>query len=111
MVSLITASSGRGRKMRKIIIDGMLSGTGIRDAVAGGYMNPNILGLSEEAKRKLSDWLSRYENAHYYQYEDKVESQKLDLDGIELAKSIGRELPDCEVAYYSSAQMKKLPIM
>lgn len=107
---MITASSDRYRKMRKIIVDGMLSGTGIRDAVAGGYIDPNILGLSEVIKQKISDWLSRYENAHYFQYNDNIECQRLDIDGMELAKMVGLELENCEVEYYSNAQMKKLKI-
>jgi len=51
--------------MRKsYIVDGMLSGTGIRDAVEGGYVQ---LRISPALSNKLAAWLLKYEEAHFHQ--------------------------------------------
>ena len=48
--------------MRYLTIDGMLSGTGIRDSVNGGYLDATDLGISFALTEKLGHWLSRYEH-------------------------------------------------
>ena len=58
--------------IRKLIVDGMLSGTGVRDGVAGGYVEPNELGLSGPLTKRLNNWLRGFENAHYRQFVDKT---------------------------------------
>ena len=95
---------------RSLIIDGMLSGTGIRDAIAGGYVDPNELALSADLMKRLSKWLLGYENAHYYGFGDKAENERLDHEGIGIAKHIREELPDAKVEYFSDAEMRRIPI-
>ncbi|OUS23373.1 hypothetical protein A9Q98_14900 [Thalassotalea sp. 42_200_T64] len=94
--------------MKYLIIDGMFSGTGIRDSVEGGYLNPAELGLSSELKRKISDWVSRYEDEHYLQYEDKSMVADLDAEGIKICNLLKSEIPNLKVEYYSTAEMKKI---
>jgi hypothetical protein len=96
---------------RSLIVDGMLSGTGIRDAKAGGYVNPNELGLSPNLAKRIAAWLLEYENAHYYQFFDKAENQQLDQEGIAIAKHIQEELPDAQVEYFSNAEMRKIAVI
>jgi hypothetical protein len=95
--------------MRHLIIDGMLSGTGVRDAAAGGYLAPNDVGLSTDLIKRIANWLIEYENAHYHQFGDKLENDRLDQEGAAIAMCVQEELPDTRVEYFSNAQMRTLP--
>lgn len=93
-----------------ILIDGMLSGTGIRDAKNGGYLETNELGLSDELAHRISAWLSDYEDAHFYQYEDKANNEILDLEGLNIARAVRAELPSARVGYFSNANMCEMNV-
>jgi hypothetical protein len=93
-----------------ILVDGMLSGTGIRDAVNGGYLDPNGIGLSQNMQIMLAKWLSSYEDAHFHQYGDIAQNADLDRQGIDIAKAIGAELPSARVGYFSNAAMREISI-
>lgn len=95
--------------MRHLIIDGMLSGTGVRDAAAGGYLDPKVVGLSADLTKRIANWLIEYENAHYHQFVDKAESDRLDQEGTAIARCVQKELPGTQVEYFSNAQMRRLP--
>lgn len=92
--------------MHYLTVDGMYSGTGIRDSVEGGYIDPAALGLSAELVERISRWLTRYEDAHYEQYKDEEEVEALDLEGIEICKHLRCELPQAKVEYFSNAKMR-----
>lgn len=94
--------------MQYLIVDGMLSGTGVRDAVNGGFIKLSDLEITEELKLRISNWLAKYENAHYYQFENEEEVLSLDKEGIEIQRLLKTELSDTKVEYYSNAKMKKL---
>lgn len=96
---------------RSLIVDGMLSGTGIRDAKAGGYVDANGLGLSPQLVTRIATWLLEYENAHYYQFVDKSENERLDGEGIAITRQIREQLPDAEVEYFSNAEMRKIVVI
>lgn len=91
-----------------LIIDGMLSGTGIRDGDQGGYLDASDLGISPSLSARISEWLQRYENAHYFQFEDRSEVQKLDIEGLSIAQALKDELPTMMVSYFSNADMKEI---
>ena len=93
--------------MRYLIVDGMLSGTGIRDGVEGGYIRPTELGLSMDLAKNIADWVSAYENAHFAEFADLGEVAKLDAQGMALCKRLMGELPDSKIEYYSSAKLQK----
>jgi hypothetical protein len=95
---------------RILIVDGMLSGTGIRDAVAGGYIEPNEVGLSVHLANSITKWLLNYESAHYRQFMDKAENEQLDHEGVSIARQIRKELPGTQVGYFSNADMRKVAI-
>jgi hypothetical protein len=101
---------GEAVTARYLIVDGMLSGTGVRDAVAGGHLAPAELGLSEPLANAISQWVARYENAHYFQFADEAENQRLDHQGMKIALEIARGLPNAKVEYYSNAYLKRLPL-
>jgi len=44
--------------MRYLIVDGMLSRTGVRDAVDGGYVVLAELGVSPSVVEMIANWLS-----------------------------------------------------
>ncbi len=96
--------------MKYLTVDGMLSGTGIRDSIEGEYLKPEELGLSSELINKISDWLSCYEIAHYEQYEDGYQVTKLDEEGLEICSMLKVELPDSKIEYYSNADMKTIMV-
>lgn len=94
--------------MKYLTVDGMFSGTGIRDSIEGGYIKPDKLELSPELKQKISSWLNRYEDEHYAQYKDKSIVSKLDAEGVEICQLLKSEIPDSKVEYYSTAETKKI---
>ena len=96
--------------MNYLTIDGMLSGTGIRHSVDGGFLNPCELGISVEVIEKISRWLKEYEDAHYQHYVDKPHVEKLDSEGIEICRMLREALSGSKVEYYSSAEARRLII-
>jgi hypothetical protein len=92
--------------MKYLIVDGMMSGTGIRDEVEGGYLSPESLGLSSQLLQQISCWLQAYEDAHYDQYGDKGKVAELDAEGLRIRGQLMEELPDAKVKYYSDAEMR-----
>ena len=91
-----------------LLLDGMLSGTGIRDRVAGGYVEPVDLGLSLPLVSAISRWLSAYEDLHYKGFSDAGEIDRLDREGLEIAARLQLELPDRRIGYFSNARMMML---
>ena len=96
--------------MRYLMVDGMQSGTGVRDPVCGGYVDLTELGLSPNVVEAIAIWLARYETAHYRQFDDAREVEVLDDIGLELRDRLARELPENKIGYFSAARMKKLKL-
>lgn len=94
--------------MRYLIVDGMLSGTGVRDAVSGGYVALSELGISPEVAEVITSWLARYEAAHYQHFGDSGDVRTLDNIGLELCDRIAKELQGSKVGYFSTGRMEKL---
>lgn len=94
--------------MRYLKIDGMLSGTGIRDSLTGEYLYPDDLGLSSELVSKFKAWVMDYESAHYRRFADEAENERLDRDGIQIARRAQLELPDVKIEYFSNARMQAI---
>jgi hypothetical protein len=92
----------------KLVIDGMLSGTGVRDLERGGYIEPSALGLPSDLSLRIEKWVERYADQHYYQFKDEVAVNSLDAEGLLLAKCVGVALPASDIRYYSHAYMKYL---
>jgi len=85
----------------------MLSGTGVRDAVQGGYLQPEAVGLSTSLAADVADWQRRYEDAHFAGFpEDAVAS--LDEEGLALRLRLQAELPKKGVGYFSNGRMTRL---
>lgn len=91
-----------------LLIDGMLSGTGVRDAANGGYLKPSTLGLSDELRARIETWLSKYEDAHFHQFSDQQNNADLDQEGLELARLVRQQLPEACVGYFSNATMREI---
>ncbi|WP_132910863.1 hypothetical protein [Sphingomonas sp. BK235] len=89
------------------LIDGMLSGTGVRDVLNGGYVEPSDLGLSTSLIARLSAWQKRYEETHFSDFPaDQVAA--LDLEGIDLTRAVREERRDLKIGYYSHGLTKRL---
>ena len=94
--------------MRYLTVDGMLSGTGIRDSLTGKYLDPGEAGFSPDLVRRIEKGGIDYETAYYRQFDDEAENQRLDQEGIEIARQAQSQLPEMKVEYFSNAQMKKI---
>ncbi len=95
-------------KARYLVVDGNLSGTGVRDAVEGGYLTPSAIGISDGLGDEISAWQKRYELAHFRSYTDSAEVDKLDAEGLALRQKLSVELAQAKVQYFSSAKMRLL---
>lgn len=91
-----------------LLVDGMLSGTGVRDAANGGYLEPSEIGLSETLQSRIVTWLACYEDAHFHQFGDPATNEALDKEGVEIVKKIRAELPSATVGYFSNADMREI---
>jgi len=91
--------------MNYLIIDGGLSGTGIRDKYEGGYLSPESLGLNNSLVHQINIWLLKYENEHYNGFNNVNIIDELDKEGNEIARKIKDELIDVKVEYFSAARM------
>ena len=96
--------------MRYLTVDGMMSGTGVRDTIAGGYVEPSQLGLTAAVANKISTWVREYTEAHYNEYTDGEQVRRLDEEGLAICVLIRRELEDAKVEYFSDAKMLKLSV-
>jgi hypothetical protein len=97
-------------KYKSIIVDGMLSGTGIRDAIMGGYIDIKEIDIPYELHDQIARWLKQYEDAHYHQFLSKKNNETLDKQGREIAKKIKSLLPSISVSYFSSAELRYMSI-
>ncbi|MBS1660273.1 MAG: hypothetical protein JST68_04400 [Bacteroidetes bacterium] len=91
---------------RYLVIDGMLNGTGIRDYYEGGYINPADLNLSPGLLQLINEWLLKYWDASYLNYNDMSLVDALDAEGERIARLVEGELGG-KVWYYSDATQQK----
>ena len=91
-----------------LTIDGCLSGTGIRDSVSGGFIDPTAIGVSDKLRTEIKHWQRQYEEAHYAQFSDASESGRLDQAGQSLCAKLAAEIPTAKIEYFSSAEMRKI---
>lgn len=93
--------------MKYYIVDACLNSTGIRDKYAGGYIDPNLLKLSTVLLDKLSNWLEKYQQEFFNQYDNYPQVEMLDKEGKEIATLLKKELgDDSKIEYYSDAKME-----
>jgi hypothetical protein len=93
--------------MKYLVVDAMLSGSGIRDYYTGDYLEPESLSLTVATVKQLKDWLSRYKREHNKGYVSQEAIAELDREGKEIAVTIKSELSDVKITYYSDARMTK----
>jgi hypothetical protein len=96
--------------MKHLILDGYLSGTGIRDGQNGGYLELSELGISFTLEKAITSWVLKYENEFYDGYSDYKKVEKLDIEGIDIVQKLKEELPNNKIEYYSDARMMKIII-
>jgi hypothetical protein len=92
---------------RYLTVDGMLSGTGVRNSIEGGYIDPAKLGLSVSTVSRIKQWLARYEDAHYAGFGES-ECTTLDQEGISISEELQAALPEYKVEYFSHARQTKM---
>jgi hypothetical protein len=88
-------------------IDGMLSGTGVRDAVGGGYVSLDAIGLSAPLAADITVWQRKYEDAHFAGFPAETVAA-LDREGLVLASRVRGELDGKSVGYFSNGRMERL---
>ena len=93
----------------KLLIDGMISGTGVRDALNGGYFELIDLNLSKSTQDRIEMWCAQYRSSNFTGYApDRV--KELDREGLAIAEIVSQELPQADVGYFSDALMKRLTV-
>ena len=93
-----------------LLVDGMLSGTGVRDAINGGYIEPSELELSADLSTALAAWVSEYGLLHMHGYVDADAIERLDQEGLSLARMPAAERQEHVVGYYSDALLQRLDL-
>jgi hypothetical protein len=96
--------------MHYLIVDGEMSGTGIKNSVSGEDVNLASLGLSNELQASISEWVERYEATHRADLCDGVEIQELDRIGLQLASAVKDKLPGSKLQYLSAANMTRVGV-
>lgn len=89
--------------MIELIVDGYISGTGIRDK--WGYVSLERIPLNDSMIAEIRHWLDLYQAEMFAGYCDITTINDLDSTGIELARRIETLLPFFEVSYFSDAKM------
>lgn len=92
-------------KFKYLTVDGMVSGTGIRDDRK--YIDPDSLRLSSELVKRLKVWHESYQTEFYKGYENESLTRSLDKEGIEISKAVIKEYGECKVEYLSDSTLKK----
>ena len=90
-----------------LLIDGMLSGTGVRDALYSGYLDPEAIGLSSRLASDIADWQRRYEVCHFAGFPES-EVASLDEQGQAILARVRAELPGRRIGYFSNGRMTRL---
>lgn len=94
-------------KSTDLLVDGMLSGTGIRDAKNGGYIKLSELKISQSLLADLTTWQAGYEHIHVHGFPpERVEAA--DREGLAFAARLQEELPNLSVGYFSHGHTKRL---
>jgi hypothetical protein len=91
--------------MRYLVLDGYISGTGIRDAISDEYLELKSLPLPKELIDAISSWKNEYykEVVSGKSSTEKEKSfQKLDGLGVELSKALKVVSNEIKVDYYYS---------
>lgn len=96
--------------MRYLVVDGMVSGTGVRDRYARGYVELAALGLSFELAGQVGAWLAQYREAHYEGFDDEEAIAALDAQGMALTRLLQSELPSAKLQYFSAARTRLLTL-
>jgi hypothetical protein len=96
--------------MRYLIVDGMYGGTGVRDAIEGGYVDLIELHIPIDLQDAIRSWLQQYEEAHYFQFKDQDEVIRLDKQGIDICRQLRIERFEDKIDYFSNATMKKIQV-
>jgi hypothetical protein len=94
--------------MRYLTVDGMMSGTGVRDSVEGGYVSLDELDISPELTHEIVSWVEAYADAHRALYADRKGVEQLDRAGKEISAKLQRALPDAKISYYSNAFLRRV---
>lgn len=97
---------GEGMR-RALLVDGMLSGTGIRDPLNGGFIDLAELELSPSFVEALDAWVADCAKAHFQGHKPDVISA-LDQRGMALAIRLAEERAGDDVGYYSDGLLKRL---
>jgi hypothetical protein len=98
-----------GGLMRYLTVDGMLSGTGVRDSAAGGYVDPREIGLSASLVERIEKWVLEYEAAHYERFIDKAVNERLDQDGVAITRQIRASVARMSEATSGSSHFRWSP--
>lgn len=90
-----------------LLVDGMMSGSGVRDAINGGYIKLPSLGLSANLVKDITSWQAKCAQCHIDGFPEEI-VESLDQEGCKLTHRIRSELPTKSVGYYSDGLTRRL---
>lgn len=96
----------------KLRIDGDMGGTGVQLRGKANYEEPEewlelaTLEISERLRNQIARWQSKYVEHHCAGYKNQDLTERLDKEGIDIARRVADELPNFEVEYFSDAKLK-----
>lgn len=95
--------------MQYIILDGYISGTGVRDNSTSDYLDLSELNIDANIISQIEVWKQKYYNAIIGNKRKMLPSFFIDLDkeAIEISRRIVKEYPDYKIDYYYSDFLEK----
>ncbi len=97
--------------MKYITIDGMISGTGIKDTYNREWIEIDDLQLPDDLIARFQIWLKKYQKEHFSGFADVYVVESLDKEGLEICEQMHHELPEIKIEYFSAGKCKKIPII
>ncbi|TYC64556.1 hypothetical protein FMN63_18925 [Stappia sp. BW2] len=94
--------------MRYLTVDGMSSGTGVRDTLDGGFVDLDKIGVSAGLKRDVRVWLLEYEADFFAGFRNLKTLAALDEKGLQIAQRLSKEIPGSKIEYYSDGKSEKI---
>lgn len=104
--SIIDSSDLTSNERRVLIVDGEMSGTGVRDCASGRYIDLMELNIPNVLVKRIKSWINAYWEEQYINFPDIAKINWLDQDGIDISRMLRNVLQDVDVKYFSSAETK-----
>lgn len=98
-------------QFRELIVDGKMSGTGVRSPEGDYFLNHDDIPISRELSNRIEVWLMAHQVQHFKQFRDEPMNDVLDREGLQIAYALKAEHPHSNVRYFSDITLKYIEII